>query len=209
MTDNNTALKKAGLKVTLPRLKILEVLQEPACHHVSAEDLYKRLIDMGEEIGLATVYRVLNQFDDAGIVTRHNFEGGKSVFELTQQHHHDHLICLDCGKVIEFSDESIETRQRDIATRHGIKLTNHSLYLYGHCALAIATKTKHCTTSNVCQTVKKKPMPASAFLCLSVTPPAFPAGQRQRHRGVSSPESQRKCGFYFPHSSSALPDTEW
>ena len=110
MTDNNTALKKAGLKVTLPRLKILEVLQEPDNHHVSAEDLYKRLIDMGEEIGLATVYRVLNQFDDAGIVTRHNFEGGKSVFELTQQHHHDHLICLDCGKVIEFSDDSIELR---------------------------------------------------------------------------------------------------
>ena len=87
MTDNNTALKKAGLKVTLPRLKILEVLQAPEGHHVSAEDLYKQLIDMGEEIGLATVYRVLNQFDDAGIVTRHNFEGGKSVFELTQQHH--------------------------------------------------------------------------------------------------------------------------
>ena len=119
MTDNNTALKKAGLKVTLPRLKILEVLQEPDNHHVSAEDLYKRLIDMGEEIGLATVYRVLNQFDDAGIVTRHNFEGGKSVFELTQQHHHDHLICLDCGKVIEFSDDSIELRQREIASRHG------------------------------------------------------------------------------------------
>ncbi len=131
MTDNNTALKKAGLKVTLPRLKILEVLQEPDNHHVSAEDLYKRLIDMGEEIGLATVYRVLNQFDDAGIVTRHNFEGGKSVFELTQQHHHDHLICLDCGKVIEFSDDSIELRQREIASRHGIRLTNHSLYLYG------------------------------------------------------------------------------
>ncbi len=89
---------------------------------------------MGEEIGLATVYRVLNQFDDAGIVTRHNFEGGKSVFELTQQHHHDHLICLDCGKVIEFRDESIEARQREIAERHGIKLSNHSLYLYGHCS---------------------------------------------------------------------------
>ncbi|MDU6452338.1 MAG: ferric iron uptake transcriptional regulator [Enterobacter hormaechei] len=103
MTDNNTALKKAGLKVTLPRLKILEVLQGPDNHHVSAEDLYKRLIDMGEEIGLATVYRVLNQFDDAGIVTRHN-------------------------------DDSIESRQREIAARHGIRLTNHSLYLYGHCA---------------------------------------------------------------------------
>ncbi|MFZ4834319.1 ferric iron uptake transcriptional regulator [Rouxiella sp. Mn2063] len=135
MTDNNTALKKAGLKVTLPRLKILEVLQAPAGHHVSAEDLYKELIDMGEEIGLATVYRVLNQFDDAGIVTRHNFEGGKSVFELTQQHHHDHLICLDCGRVIEFRDEYIEARQREIAKKHGIKLTNHSLYLYGHCEL--------------------------------------------------------------------------
>lgn len=134
MTDNNKTLKNAGLKVTLPRLKILEVLQEPECHHVSAEDLYKKLIDLGEEIGLATVYRVLNQFDDAGIVTRHNFEGGKSVFELTQQHHHDHLICLDCGKVIEFTDESIESRQKSIATRHGIKLSNHSLYLYGHCA---------------------------------------------------------------------------
>lgn len=134
MTDNNKALKNAGLKVTLPRLKILEVLQEPECHHVSAEDLYKKLIDMNEEIGLATVYRVLNQFDDAGIVTRHNFEGGKSVFELTQQHHHDHLICLDCGKVIEFSDKSIEERQTNIAARHGIKLSNHSLYLYGHCA---------------------------------------------------------------------------
>lgn len=133
MTDNNSALKKAGLKVTLPRLKILEVLQEPECHHVSAEDLYKRLIDLDEEIGLATVYRVLNQFDDAGIVTRHNFEGGKSVFELTQQQHHDHLICLDCGRVIEFSDELIEARQREIAGRFGIKLTNHSLYLYGHC----------------------------------------------------------------------------
>ncbi|NDK98108.1 ferric iron uptake transcriptional regulator [Photorhabdus bodei] len=134
MTDNNKALKDAGLKVTLPRLKILEVLQEPEYHHVSAEDLYKKLIDNGEEIGLATVYRVLNQFDDAGIVTRHNFEGGKSVFELTQQHHHDHLICLDCGKVIEFSDKYIEKRQKNIAERYGIKLSNHSLYLYGHCS---------------------------------------------------------------------------
>ncbi|PHM70723.1 ferric iron uptake transcriptional regulator [Xenorhabdus kozodoii] len=134
MTDNNKALKNAGLKVTLPRLKILEVLQDPECHHVSAEDLYKKLIDIGEEIGLATVYRVLNQFDDAGIVTRHNFEGGKSVFELTQQHHHDHLICLDCGKVIEFNDEFIEERQKIISERYGIKLSNHSLYLYGHCA---------------------------------------------------------------------------
>ena len=133
MTDNNKALKNAGLKVTLPRLKILEVLQDPSCQHVSTEDIYKKLLDIGEDIGLATVYRVLNQFDDAGIVTRHNFEGGKSVFELTQQYHHDHLICLDCGKVIEFRDESIEARQHVIGQQHGIKLTNHSLYLYGHC----------------------------------------------------------------------------
>ena len=143
MTDNNKALKNAGLKVTLPRLKILEVLQDPECHHVSAEDLYKKLIDIGEEIGLATVYRVLNQFDDAGIVTRHNFEGGKSVFELTQQHHHDHLICLDCGKVIEFTDDAIEVRQRNIAERHGIKLSNHRLYLYGHCAAGNCKEDSH------------------------------------------------------------------
>ena len=143
MTDNNKALKNAGLKVTLPRLKILEVLQDPECHHVSAEDLYKKLIDIGEEIGLATVYRVLNQFDDAGIVTRHNFEGGKSVFELTQQHHHDHLICLDCGKVIEFTDDAIEVRQRNIAERHGIKLSNHSLYLSGHCAAGNCKEDSH------------------------------------------------------------------
>lgn len=133
MSDNNHALKQAGLKVTLPRLKILEVLQQPDCQHISAEDLYKKLIDIGEEIGLATVYRVLNQFDDAGIVTRHHFEGGKSVFELATQHHHDHLVCLDCGKVIEFSDDVIEKRQKQIASEFNVRLTNHSLYLYGHC----------------------------------------------------------------------------
>lgn len=133
MSDNNKALKEAGLKVTLPRLKILEVLQQPQCQHISAEELYKLLIDQGEEIGLATVYRVLNQFDDAGIVTRHHFEGGKSVFELSTQHHHDHLVCLDCGEVIEFSDELIEKRQKEIALAYNIELTNHSLYLYGNC----------------------------------------------------------------------------
>lgn len=133
MTDENLALRKAGLKVTLPRIKILEMLQAPENQHVSAEDLYKKLIEQGEEIGLATVYRVLNQFDDAGIVSRHHFEGGKSVFELTSQHHHDHLVCLDCGKVIEFTDEVIEERQHAIAKRHNITLTNHSLYLYGRC----------------------------------------------------------------------------
>ncbi|WP_026972448.1 ferric iron uptake transcriptional regulator [Aliagarivorans marinus] len=136
MPDNNAALKKAGLKVTLPRMKILDLLQSPGNQHVSAEDLYKRLLDQGEEIGLATVYRVLNQFDDAGIVTRHHFEGGKSVFELSSQKHHDHLVCLDCGKVIEFSDDTIESRQREVAQSNGIELTNHSLYLYGNCSKA-------------------------------------------------------------------------
>ncbi|UJF18666.1 ferric iron uptake transcriptional regulator [Vibrio sp. SS-MA-C1-2] len=133
MSDNNQALKKAGLKITLPRLKILEVLQQSDVSHISAEDLYKILIDLGEEIGLATVYRVLNQFDDAGIVTRHHFEGGKSVFELATQEHHDHLVCLDCGRVIEFTDHVIEQRQNEIAERFNVRLTNHSLYLYGHC----------------------------------------------------------------------------
>ncbi|WP_245959546.1 ferric iron uptake transcriptional regulator [Orbus hercynius] len=132
--ENNTALKNAGLKITLPRLKILELLQNPQYQHVTAEDLYKKLLELGEEIGLATVYRVLNQFDDAGIVTRHNFEGGKAVFELASQNHHDHLICLDCGDVFEFSDDVINKRQQEIAEQHGIKLTYHSLYLYGHCA---------------------------------------------------------------------------
>ncbi len=133
MTDNNQQLKDAGLKITSPRVKILEFLQHPECQHISAEELYKRLLDQGEEIGLATVYRVLNQFDDAGIVTRHHFEGGKSVFELAHQEHHDHLVCLDCGRVIEFHDALIEQRQRAIADEHGLKLTHHSLYLYGHC----------------------------------------------------------------------------
>lgn len=131
--DQNKELKKAGLKVTLPRLKILQILQEPANQHISAEDVYKILIDQGEEIGLATVYRVLNQFDDAGILNRHHFEGGKSVFEISQKAHHDHLVCLKCGKVIEFEDEIIEQRQEMIAKQYKMKLTHHSLYLYGEC----------------------------------------------------------------------------
>jgi Fur family ferric uptake transcriptional regulator len=133
MSDNNQMLKQAGLKITLPRMKILGFMQQPDSAHISAEELYKKLIDQGEEIGLATVYRVLNQFDETGIVTRHHFEGGKSVFELNQQRHHDHLVCLECGKVIEFNDEVIEERQRQIAEQHNIKLTDHSLYLYGYC----------------------------------------------------------------------------
>ena len=133
--DQNTELKKAGLKVTLPRIKILQILQDPANQHISAEDVYKILLELGEDIGLATVYRVLNQFDDAGLLNRHHFEGGKSVFELSQKKHHDHLVCLDCGKVIEFEDNVIEQRQLDVAKANNIELTNHSLYLYGHCKL--------------------------------------------------------------------------
>lgn len=131
MSNENLALKEAGLKVTSPRLKILSLLQLPENQHLSAEDLYKRLLEQGDEVGVATVYRVLNQFDDAGIVTRHHFEGGKSVFELTHQEHHDHLVCLKCGEVIEFNDDLIEEQQKLIAAKFGIKLTNHSLYLYG------------------------------------------------------------------------------
>lgn len=131
MSLENIALKEAGLKVTSPRVKILRLLQLPENQHLSAEDLYKKLLDQGDEVGVATVYRVLNQFDDAGIVTRHHFDGGKSVFELTHQDHHDHLVCLKCGEVIEFNDEIIEEQQRLIADKFGIKLTNHSLYLYG------------------------------------------------------------------------------
>jgi len=131
--DHNKELKKAGLKVTLPRIKILEILQNPKNQHISAEDVYKLLIDHGEEIGLATVYRVLNQFDDAGILNRHHFEGGKSVFEISHKEHHDHLVCLKCGKVVEFEDDTIEQRQEAVAKANDMKLINHSLYLYGEC----------------------------------------------------------------------------
>jgi Fur family ferric uptake transcriptional regulator len=138
MADQNEELKRAGLKITLPRIKILTILQEPNNQHISAEDVYKLLLMQNEEIGLATVYRVLNQFDDAGIVTRHHFEGGKSVFELAHKKHHDHLVCLKCGNVVEFEDDVIEQRQSDIAKSHKITLTNHSLYLYGECEDEVA-----------------------------------------------------------------------
>ncbi|TWX73504.1 ferric iron uptake transcriptional regulator [Colwellia sp. C1TZA3] len=138
MPEQNEELKRAGLKITLPRIKILAILQNPNNQHISAEDVYKLLLEQNEEIGLATVYRVLNQFDDAGIVTRHHFEGGKSVFELSHKKHHDHLVCLNCGKVIEFEDDVIEQRQEDVAKLHKVKLTNHSLYLYGECEDEVA-----------------------------------------------------------------------
>jgi Fur family transcriptional regulator, ferric uptake regulator len=126
-------LRDAGLKVTLPRLKILEMLERSATRHLSAEDIYRMLIDQGEDIGLATVYRVLTQFEAAGLVMRHHFEGGHAVFEMQQPTHHDHIVCMRCGKVDEFVDEMIEKRQRDKARELGYKLEEHSLIMYGQC----------------------------------------------------------------------------
>jgi Fur family ferric uptake transcriptional regulator len=123
-------LRKAGLKVTSPRLKILEVLETNAARHLSAEAVYKALLDTGEEFGLATVYRVLTQFESAGLVVRHNFEGGTAVFELSDRTHHDHMICLKTGDVIEFVDERIEELQKEIADKHGYVIEEHSLVLY-------------------------------------------------------------------------------
>ncbi len=126
-------LRKAGLKVTMPRVKILEILAVSPKHHLSAEDIYKRLLDSNEDIGLATVYRVLTQFEAAGLVTRHHFEGGTAVFELNRGEHHDHVVCVDCGRVEEFSDPDIEERQSAAAERLGFTIADHSLILYGHC----------------------------------------------------------------------------
>ena len=131
---DNSNLKKAGLKVTLPRLKILEIMENSKAHHLSAEDVYRILLDSGEEIGLATVYRVLTQFEEAGLVRRHHFEGGQSVFELDHGTHHDHLVCIKCGRVEEFMDESIEKRQKEIASKAGFVITDHILNIYGVCA---------------------------------------------------------------------------
>lgn len=126
-------LKQVGLKVTLPRMKILDILHDNSDDHLSAEDIYKTLLGAGEEIGLATVYRVLTQFESAGLVKRHNFEGGQAVFELDEGGHHDHILCLDCGHIEEFYDAAIEERQEAIATQLGFKLAEHSLVLYGNC----------------------------------------------------------------------------
>ena len=123
-------LRKAGLKITLPRLKILEILEGAKDRHMSAEDIYKELLNSGEDIGLATVYRVLTQFEAAGLVTRHNFEGGHSVFELDDGDHHDHMVCVDSGQVIEFVSEEIERLQHEIAEEYGYELIDHSLVLY-------------------------------------------------------------------------------
>lgn len=129
-------LRDAGLKVTLPRIKILEILEKQSDdeHHLTAEQVYKILLSEDEEIGLATVYRVLTQFEAAGLVTRHHFEGGNSIFELNKGSHHDHIVCMKCGRVDEFTDDVIEQRQRAIAKELGYELTDHSLYLYGFCS---------------------------------------------------------------------------
>jgi len=126
-------LKNFGLKATLPRLRILQLLENSNQRHQSAEDIYKALLDAGEDVGLATVYRVLTQFETAGILIRHHFENGLSVFELDEGHHHDHLLCIKCGKVVEFFDDEIEKRQQAIAQQHRFNMTDHCLYIYGVC----------------------------------------------------------------------------
>lgn len=126
-------LKSSGLKATLPRIKILEVFQKTSERHMTAEDVYRALLAEDADIGLATVYRVLLQFEQAGLLTRSNFESGKAVFELNQGQHHDHLVCLTCGRVEEFFDPEIEARQRAIAAERGFRLADHSLALYAEC----------------------------------------------------------------------------
>jgi len=135
-------LRKAGLKVTLPRLKILEILERSATRHLSAEEIYRSLIGSSGDIGLATVYRVLTQFEAAGLVARHHFEDGMAVFELVQGAHHDHIVCMDCGHVEEFVDTDIEMRQDAIAQQHGFKISEHSLILYGRCLRADCPRRK-------------------------------------------------------------------
>lgn len=135
-------IKDAGLKVTVPRVKILGILETTSVRHLSAEDVYKELLASGEDIGLATVYRVLTQFEAAGIVCRHHFEGGQSVFELDRGRHHDHLVCVKCGLIAEFVEEVIEERQRAIAEEKGFRIENHALVIYGVCPDCQRAETK-------------------------------------------------------------------
>jgi Fur family ferric uptake transcriptional regulator len=133
MVNNPSELKASGLKATLPRLKILEIFQNSSVRHLIAEDVYKILLNENMDVGLATVYRVLTQFEQAGLLSRNHFETGKAVFELNEGSHHDHLVCLDCGRVEEFYDEEIEKRQQKIAQERGFGIAEHALALYGHC----------------------------------------------------------------------------
>jgi Fur family ferric uptake transcriptional regulator len=130
MADGNHELRKAGLKVTLPRVKILQMLESSERHHMSAEDVYKALMEQGDDVGLATVYRVLTQFETAGLVVRHNFDGGHSVFEVARGEHHDHMVDIDTGTIIEFHNDEIEALQKRIVAEYGFELTDHSLVLY-------------------------------------------------------------------------------
>lgn len=133
MAAESHELKEAGLKITLPRIKILKILESSKVRHLSAEDVYKQLLNQEDEVGLATVYRVLTQFETAGLVVRHNFEGGHSVFELASEDHHDHIVCIKCGRVEEFTDQKIENLQVQIAKKLGYELTDHILNMYGTC----------------------------------------------------------------------------
>ncbi|HSX50780.1 MAG TPA: ferric iron uptake transcriptional regulator [Cellvibrio sp.] len=130
MADGNHELRKAGLKVTLPRVKILQMLESSEQHHMSAEDVYKALMEQGDDVGLATVYRVLTQFETAGLVVRHNFDGGHSVFEVARGEHHDHMVDMDSGTIIEFHNDEIEALQKRIVAEYGFELADHSLVLY-------------------------------------------------------------------------------
>ena len=133
MSADNSELKRAGLKATVPRLKILEMLESSDKHHLSAEDVYRELLEAGDDVGLATIYRVLTQFESAGLVSRHHFESGHAVFELERGHHHDHVVCVQCGKVEEFVDQTIEDRQKLVVGKMGYEIQDHSLVIYGNC----------------------------------------------------------------------------
>jgi len=133
MTNSTQNLKASGLKATLPRMKILEIFQSSKVRHLTAEDVYKILLNENMDVGLATVYRVLTQFEQAGLLHRNHFETGKAIFELNEGSHHDHLVCLDCGRVEEFYDEEIEKRQQTIASERGFRISDHALAIYGNC----------------------------------------------------------------------------
>ena len=130
---NTTNLEQAGLKTTQPRLKVLNALETSEIRHMTAEDVYKQLLQSEQLVGLATVYRILTQFETAGLVIRHNFEGGRALYELHDGAHHDHMVCVECGKVFEFVDRTIEQRQRNVAAKAGFVMEDHSLSLYGVC----------------------------------------------------------------------------
>jgi len=147
---SSASLKSTGLKATYPRLRILELFQKSEDRHMSAEDVYRHLLGEGIDIGLATVYRVLTQFEQAGLIERHFFESGKAVFELNEGRHHDHLVCLQCGKVVEFFDPEIERRQNKIAAERGFAVKEHALYLYAECTKQDCPGQKHCPMKAEC-----------------------------------------------------------